>query len=150
MQTLITDLWNQQQLPIRTGIYFANGDSRQIEIRKTLRGDSFIKAGGEFDIRSWLRRHPDELTNIDIVYEAELTEGGWLFCGEGSYGSEGFFGLLGPDRNLNWVAYMENSNPIVQVNPLRRGICAISNIKKRYFLHTMNAAPANWVHSNSI
>lgn len=42
-----------------------------------------------------------------------------MCCGEGSYGSEGFFGQLDEQKNLVWVVYLENSNFFVDV-PVRK------------------------------
>ena len=40
----------------------------------------------------------------------------WLpVLGEGSQGSEGFFAWLGPDHDLLWAVYLEESNPIVDI-----------------------------------
>lgn len=39
-----------------------------------------------------------------------------MCCGEGSYGSEGFFGRLDHHKNLLWVVYIEGSNPFVDVS----------------------------------
>jgi hypothetical protein len=57
---------------------------------------------------------PERRTVIDMTVVKALPDGsGYLCAGEGSYGSEGFFGRLGQDRNLVWVVYLEESNPFV-------------------------------------
>ena len=40
---------------------------------------------------------------------------GYLCCGEGAHGSEGFFARLDPNERLVWVAYFEESNPFVNI-----------------------------------
>lgn len=57
---------------------------------------------------------PDRVTSIDVTLEKPVRDDlGHVFCGEGSYGSEGFFGLADRHRHIVWVVYLEGSNPFV-------------------------------------
>ena len=76
-----------------------------------------LKILAPFSLEKFLARHPDMVTSIDVTLEKLLPPGvGYLCCGEGSYGSEGFFGQLDQHRNLVWVVYLEASNPFVGVS----------------------------------
>jgi hypothetical protein len=57
------------------------------------------------------------VTSIDTTWQAPVPGGGgYLCCGEGSYGSEGFFCRLDQHKSLVWVVYLENSNPFVDAS----------------------------------
>jgi hypothetical protein len=108
----ITSLWAQENLPIRDGLYTASGEAYSVRIDPARPGG--IEIGDTFDVDALLKSDPDYLTAIDITGTTELPNGtGWLVRGEGSYGSEGFFGRLDKDKNLVWVIYIEESNPFV-------------------------------------
>ncbi|MFH8488715.1 hypothetical protein [Streptomyces longisporoflavus] len=110
----ISALWDSEQLPIRDGLYLASGVSYAV------RGGSTPSEGleilDEFDLEAVMREDPDWVTSFDITREVELPgPGGYLCCGEGSYGSEGFFARIDQDRRLVWVVYLEESNPFTGV-----------------------------------
>lgn len=110
----ITSLWADEHLPIRDGLYTAAGDSYSVRIDPAKPGG--IEVGEKFDLDTLLKADPDWLTTIDITRQTELPGGGdWLCCGEGSYGSEGFFGRLGRAKNLIWVIYLQESNPFIGI-----------------------------------
>jgi len=64
-----------------------------------------------------MQAEPDYVSHVDITVQQDLPGGtGYLVCGEGSYGSEGFFGRLDAVKRLIWVVYLENCNPFVSVS----------------------------------
>lgn len=110
----ISSLWAAGNLPIRDGLYTAADEAYSVRIsRETPSG---IEIGEKFDVDAFVKSDPDWLTTIDITGETELPGGaGWLCRGEGSYGSEGFFGRLDNGKNLVWVVYLEESNPFIGI-----------------------------------
>lgn len=113
--SLIQRLWLADNLPIRDGLYRADGVSYGAQIDAAAKGGLSILA--PFILKEFLSQDPEWLTSIITTLERQLPHGvGYLCCGEGSYGSEGFFGLLDQHKNLVWVVYLENSNPFVDVS----------------------------------
>jgi hypothetical protein len=113
----ITSLWAEETLPIRDGLYAASGESYSLRLNPAVPCGAEIT--GTFDLDAFLESDPDWLTTIDITGKTALPNDsgslGSLVYGEGSHGSEGFFGRLDKDQNLAWVLYLEESNPFVKV-----------------------------------
>lgn len=107
----IVKLWNEEKLPIKNGIYFANGESFSLSIQ--FYPNLFIEIGKKFDLASFLNDNPDYLTNIDITKKIKMNTGEICLLGEGSYGSEGVIAYKTPDEHLKWVMYFEKSNPFI-------------------------------------
>lgn len=115
MTSLIERLWLAENLPIKDGLYRSDGTVYGVQVDASAEGG--LKILAPFSLEEFLSCHPDMVTSIDTTLEKPLPQGvGCVFCGEGSYGSEGFFGRLDQDRNLMWVVYLENSNPFVDVS----------------------------------
>jgi hypothetical protein len=113
--SLIERLWLADNLPIQDGLYRADGAAYGVQVDVSVEGG--IKVLASFSLEEFLSRHPDMVTSIDTTLERPLPHGvGYLCCGEGSYGSEGFFGRLDQHRTLVWVVYLENSNPFVDAS----------------------------------
>lgn len=56
------------------------------------------------------------MTVIDLCHEAELDDGsGYMCCGDGALGADGFFARLDRDRNILWVVFMTGSNPFERI-----------------------------------
>jgi hypothetical protein len=112
--SLIERLWLADTLAIKDGLYRADGVAYGVQIDASIEGGLKIQA--KFSAKEFLSRHPDMVTSIDTTREVLLPHGeGYLCCGEGSHGSEGFFGRLGPHKDLAWVVYLEDSNPFVDI-----------------------------------
>lgn len=102
-------------LPIKDGLYRADGAVYGVQADASVEGGLNILA--QFSLEEFLSRHPGMVTSIDTTLEKPLPRGlGYVCCGEGSYGSEGFFGRLDQHRNLIWVVYLENSNPFIDAS----------------------------------
>lgn len=115
MTSLIERLWLADNLPIQDGLYRADGATYGVQLDASAKGG--LKVLAPFSLEEFLSLHPDMVTSVDTTVERPLPDGsGYLFCGEGSYGSEGFFGLLDQHRKLVWVVYLENSNPFVDAS----------------------------------
>ncbi|WP_139273992.1 hypothetical protein [Saccharopolyspora flava] len=80
--------------------------------------DSTMESGfevlGGFDLEEFLRAEPEETTSFDITRKVPI-DAGFLCCGDGSFGSEGFCGQLDGDGELKWVVYLEECNPFVEI-----------------------------------
>ena len=107
----INELWNKEKLPIKDGIYFANGES--FSFLAKFYSDIVIKKGKSFSLVDFLNKNPDCITDIDIFEKIKIPTGGACLLGEGSHGSEGFIAYITSDEKLNWVIYFEESNPFI-------------------------------------
>ncbi|SCL21018.1 hypothetical protein GA0074692_1059 [Micromonospora pallida] len=115
MTSVISRLWLAENLPIRDGLYRAAGTARDAWADPTAPGG--LALGEPFGLTEFLVPDPEEVTTITVALERELSDGsGHLVCGEGSYGSEGFFGRLDRNRQLLWVVYLEDENPFVDAH----------------------------------
>ncbi|MGW0894937.1 hypothetical protein [Saccharopolyspora gregorii] len=121
--TKIQDLWNQWMLPIRDGIYGASGES--FAARLSFSGGSKVEVLEEFSLDEMMENDPEEVTSIDITNKVEWS-GAYFFAGEGSYGSEGFFGRETSDGELMWVAYFEEGNPFRDIE-VRDGVVGFTS-----------------------
>jgi hypothetical protein len=118
--SVIERLWLAGNLPVQDGLYRADGAAYSVRVDASAEGGLEILA--PFILEEFLSLHPDMVTSIDTTLEKPLPHGdGHLCCGEGSYGSEGFFGRLDQHRNLVWVVYLENFNPFVDASVSRTG-----------------------------
>jgi len=86
--------------------------------------------------------HPDDLVDIDWADRAVLPGGqGYVCCGEGPMGADGFFARLDPDGAPIWVVFMTDSNPFLKAridgavatftNNLQRSVTI--DLKLQYF-----------------
>lgn len=121
----IVELWNEEKLPIKDGIYFSNGVSISLSIE--FHPDLLIEKGNSFDLVSFLKDEPDCVTYIDITQKIRMSDGYQCFLGEGSYGSEGFIAYITADGHLKWVMYFENSNPFINAVELSNKIIEIES-----------------------
>jgi hypothetical protein len=114
VSTSIVDLWRAGKLPIRAGLYRADGAA--IVARYDPNSPGGLSLLDQFSLEAVMRADPDYVTHIDITVKHELAcGGGCLVAGEGSYGSEGFFARIDAANMLIWVVYLEDSNPFVNV-----------------------------------
>ncbi|MFD8493866.1 hypothetical protein [Amycolatopsis sp. NPDC059657] len=107
----IVALWRKGKLPIEDAIHHASGVSRELDANPEAPGG--FELGDEFDLAEMLAEDPDWVSDVDITNETPIP-GGFLVRGEGSHGSEGFFGRLDAKRELVWVVFLTESNPFVE------------------------------------
>lgn len=109
----LTQLWERAELPIRDALYLVDGPAFAVELDEQAPGG--LKVDGPFDLAALLRANPEWVTSFDISKKVELGTGGYVCCGEGSWGSEGIFARLSPDGRPMWVVYLEQSNPFIEI-----------------------------------
>ncbi|MCX4763329.1 hypothetical protein OG562_20615 [Streptomyces sp. NBC_01275] len=108
----IVELWLAQERPAVDGLFRADGSARVVEVDGPEL--SWFDVAEPFDLDALLADDPECLTRADIHPQglAELPDGsGYMCCGDGSLGSEGFFARLDQDENLVWVVSLLESNP---------------------------------------
>ncbi|MGW0854040.1 hypothetical protein [Streptomyces sp. NPDC002690] len=112
----ITDLWETYRAPYRNGLYRADDSVRAIEIDGPCLSE--FRVGPSLDLDLSAVTAGRETTNLFFHRGCsfELPDRSGFICGgEGSLGADGFFARLDGDRNLVWVASMENANPFERV-----------------------------------
>ncbi|MFJ6901075.1 hypothetical protein [Streptomyces hokutonensis] len=113
MTSRITELWHAGEAPAWNGLYRADGSARAVEIDGAKL--SWFDLGVPLDLDALLAEAPDDVTEVDMSAEAELPDGtGYVCCGDGAHGSEGFFARLDRDRNLVWLVSLRDSNPFLR------------------------------------
>jgi hypothetical protein len=111
----INRLWKQQQLPVKNALYFANGRSWEASLAEA--APSGYELANEFSLEEWLIHDPDYVSSFDVTRELQLPgQQGTLCCGEGSAGADGFAAHLSNVRELIWVMFLADSNPIVDIS----------------------------------
>ncbi|GAA2411048.1 hypothetical protein GCM10010420_44880 [Streptomyces glaucosporus] len=111
----ISRLWSEGRLPVRDGAYDATGRAWDVVVDPAAPGGLLI--ADEFSLDAFLDARPDWVTAVDPTVEEQVGRGGgFLCCGEGSYGSEGFIARLDPRRKLLWAVYLEDSDPFVSID----------------------------------
>ncbi|GAA4951834.1 hypothetical protein GCM10023205_11030 [Yinghuangia aomiensis] len=111
--TAIADLWARGQLPIRDGLYLADG--RAYDFAVDAADPSGGRVGARFDLGVQLESSPEDVANILTTARSPLPDGGFLCVGEGSWGGEGFFGKLAADGGIVWLVYLEFANPFSEI-----------------------------------
>lgn len=108
----IIDLWLANERPAVDGWFQADGSAWTVEVDGPQL--SWFNVGEPLDLDGLLAEHPESLTGADTHPQglAELPDGsGYVCCGDGSLGSEGFFARLDQNRGLVWLVSLLDSNP---------------------------------------
>ena len=112
-ESALSTLWAAETLLIRDGLYRADGAAWAAELDSGRPGRLIL--GAPIDLQAMLESDPDNVTSINYLIAATLDdESGYLFCGDGSWGSEGHFGMLDKVKSIVWVVYLEHANPFVR------------------------------------
>ncbi|MFE1874440.1 hypothetical protein ACFW9N_26740 [Streptomyces sp. NPDC059496] len=111
--TAIERLWKDFELPVKDALHHADGHSYDVALDPTApRGFTVL---GPFDLDEVLEGDPSWVSSVDGLAAVDLGEEGLLWCGEGSYGSEGFIARLTVDRALHWAMFFIESNPFDRI-----------------------------------
>jgi hypothetical protein len=107
-------LWSREQAPPRDGLYRTDAPARDVFVDGAdLTG---FELGEVLDLDAMLRDEGEYAMRADPSAELVLPDGsGVLCCGEGALGAEGFFALLTPERELDWIVVLHESNPFHHV-----------------------------------
>ncbi|MBM9508533.1 hypothetical protein [Actinacidiphila acididurans] len=112
MRKSIVDLWLADERPAVDGLFRADGSAWAVEVDGPRL--SWFDVGGPFDLEGFLAEDPEWLTSADPHPQGftELPDrSGYVCCGDGAHGSEGFFARLDKDKNLVWLVSLLDSNP---------------------------------------
>ncbi|MFF6833496.1 hypothetical protein ACFY84_16700 [Streptomyces sp. NPDC012438] len=106
-------LWEDFALPAEDALHYADGRSYGVVLDPAAPGGFAVLA--PFDLGEVLEADPARVSSVDGLAVADLGEGGLLWGGEGSHGSEGFLARLTTDRALVWAVFFSESNPFSRV-----------------------------------
>ncbi|WP_328779974.1 hypothetical protein OHQ89_14440 [Streptomyces canus] len=106
--TVIERLWQEYELPAVDGLYFADGRAYEVSVSPT---EPVLRIDETLDVDQLLSEEPDLVARVDGLSIHELADGDVLWAGEGSYGSDGFFGRVHSDRGLVWAVFLEEADP---------------------------------------
>lgn len=120
---VIEKLYSQYKLPIINGI---------------ITKDDFIKINFKDGKLEFIRSvfddntlRKEECSDIDIIKKTEH-EDYVLYCGEGSYGGDGFIMITDKNDKIRWLMFNERINPIEKVEIENNRIIGINNCNKKY------------------
>ncbi|MFD7736054.1 hypothetical protein ACFV6F_37420 [Kitasatospora phosalacinea] len=100
----LEELWAVQRMPIRCGLFRADGTGREVdcdgaELTRFAVGEPFGPDAADPAASGW--------THADVVAEAVLPDGsGRLVGGGGAHGSDGFFARIGAGGELRWLVHL--------------------------------------------
>ncbi|MFB7906926.1 hypothetical protein ACFC1T_10895 [Kitasatospora sp. NPDC056076] len=122
---LVLELWARSEIPDYDALFRADGTAREafIDGADSLR----VELGEPFEVEE-----PEYAREITVESEAELPDGrGYVCCGDGTQGDEGFFARLDAERRLVWVLASTGGNPFLRASvdwPLARFVNDWGNI----------------------
>lgn len=82
MKHCILDLWAEEQLPIKNGLYWADGRSLAMNIESY--PHPRLKQGEWFDLSHFHECNPDEITYITMTKRIQLSNGGMAVWARGA------------------------------------------------------------------
>ncbi|RZU52462.1 hypothetical protein EV385_4325 [Krasilnikovia cinnamomea] len=104
--------WQAGKAPALDGFYRVKGESRRVEYDGP--DLSRFRLGTPLAADALDKCHDMEIYVSECV---ELPGGkGYVCCGSGPLGGDGFFARLNPDGMLKWIVAMVDSNPIDTVD----------------------------------
>ncbi|MET8540012.1 hypothetical protein ABZW03_05050 [Kitasatospora sp. NPDC004799] len=108
--SLVVELWAKSEIPDYGALYRADGTARKVFIDGP---DSLrVELGEPFEVEE-----PEYAHGITVDGDAELPDGrGYVCCGSGALGDEGFFARLDRERRLLWVLTSTEGNPFLRVS----------------------------------
>ncbi|MEU3560661.1 hypothetical protein [Kitasatospora sp. NPDC006786] len=107
---LVVELWAKSEIPAYGGLFRADGTAREVFFDGP--GSLHLELGEPFEVEEPRYEH-----EIDVDGEAELPDGrGFVCCGSGGMGDEGFLARLDGRRRLVWVLTSTEGNPFLRVS----------------------------------
>ncbi|MGV9250465.1 hypothetical protein [Streptomyces sp. NPDC003697] len=110
--TVIERLWQEYELPAVDGLYFADGRAYEVSVSPA---EPALRIEKPMDVGQLLSEEPELVARVDGLSTHELADGDVLWAGEGSYGSDGFFGRVHSDRSLVWAVFLEEVDPFTTI-----------------------------------
>ena len=107
MKININTLWFESRLPVIDGILYADGFYQKLSI---ITDQNFHRK---------LIPIPDQkpdfsiISDISVSAEADFQDY-HIFCGEGSYGGDGFVTAVSGNE-IQWLAFWEDANPFIKI-----------------------------------
>lgn len=112
----IADAIARRQLPIKDGLYLADGHA--IALALYWEPKLALETGARFDARRLLREDPTWVCDLDLHQEIRLpAQMGFCLIGGGSYGADGCAVCLAADRSFKWALLLQESNPFDALIP---------------------------------
>jgi hypothetical protein len=109
------ELWRSGLLPATDGLYRADGSARSVDVDGPKL--SWLDLGAPLNLDALLAADPEDVFEFDVCAEAVVPDGsGYVCCGDGAMGADGFFARLDPRRDLVWVVTSTKTNPFMRVS----------------------------------
>jgi|GEM_PF-1820794 len=122
VSSMVLKLWEQKKLPLVGGLLLPDG-----RLYKNLANNIFCEyemlQENSKDYSSWFSR-------ISVLHSRSY-QGYSVYCGDGSYGSDGFILVLNKDSTLHWLI-MDDINPIEQLTVENGVIHALNNLQQKF------------------
>ncbi|TLF81173.1 hypothetical protein [Nocardia cyriacigeorgica] len=112
MTNAVQRLWRQREVPIAEGVYTAEGRAWKVWLDPA--ADCGFTVGEPIDVDALLADSPGNTTSTDATFQTvEIPGEGYLCCGEGDLGAEGYVAKVDREGDLVWVVHFDDSNPFI-------------------------------------
>ncbi|MET9264456.1 hypothetical protein [Amycolatopsis sp. NPDC004079] len=124
MTERVVSLWRSGSAPAVSGLYRADDTA----FAATTNGAelSWFRLGALLDLDEVLA-DPEYVMSIEIIARAEI-EDGFLVCGEGELGADGFFARLDRAGGLRWLVALQHSNPFERITVSAEKFTVVNNL----------------------
>lgn len=113
---LIDEMLRRRVAPAIDGLYRVGAPPRSVEYDNAALSWFEVGPPLDFDPGELEELDSDDEFELDGVPRAATPDGGAVWGGEGSHGSEGFFAREDAAGNVVWAVVMAESNPFVTVS----------------------------------
>jgi hypothetical protein len=123
--------WREESCPILNGIFFPDDRVIRLDVTEDLSGGPpVVRARKPATLGQAALGEPIQWTRIGIVSETYYADlNAWVVAGGGGFGGDGFAALLkGASRDLEWLAFLDCSNPFEEVRIEGQAVFAVSNL----------------------
>lgn len=127
-------LWKDGRCPLISGILYADGTVKILNPKQVVEYNDVPEYSGTTTIQELSKLGEIYYTHIYKHKYIEITELELkVYYGEGSWGSEGFIAVCDSKQDsLQWIAFFEYSNPIINVEHVNGKIYAYSNLGHKW------------------
>jgi hypothetical protein len=120
----IVKLYYKDKLPIINGII-----TKDEFIKININNNKLYFSKADFDKETSLLE--EDCSDIDIFREIKH-KNHTLYCGEGSYGGDGFITVADENNKIIWIMFHDKINPIENIEIENNKIIGINNCNKKY------------------